>query len=61
VISITEDGKESVLKPGDIVIQRGNIHAWKNPGPGWARWVTILIDADAAVVNGESMGNTWRA
>lgn len=26
------------------------MHAWRNPGPGWARWVSVLVDADAANV-----------
>jgi len=60
LISITEDGKEIELKPGDVVVQRGSLHAWKNPGPGWARWVSVLVDAEPSVVNGESKGNLWR-
>lgn len=49
-----EDGTEKVLeKPGDIVVQRGTMHAWRNPGPGWARWVCVLVDADSAIVNGK--------
>jgi len=60
LVSITEDGKEIVLKPGDVVVQRGNLHSWRNPGLDWARWVSVLVDAEPAVVNGESMGNAWR-
>jgi len=60
VISLTEDGKESLLKPGDVVVQRGCVHAWKNPGSDWARWVTVLVDAEPAVVQGQVMKNDWR-
>ncbi|PIL31898.1 hypothetical protein GSI_06602 [Ganoderma sinense ZZ0214-1] len=53
LVLIMEDGCETLLdKPGDTVVQRGTIHAWRNPGPEWTRWVTILMDADPAVVNG---------
>ncbi|KAI1797943.1 hypothetical protein LXA43DRAFT_275784 [Ganoderma leucocontextum] len=53
LILIMEDGSEILLdKPGDTVVQRGTIHAWRNPGPEWTRWVTILLDANPAVVNG---------
>ncbi|TFY72855.1 hypothetical protein EVG20_g144 [Dentipellis fragilis] len=46
VIHITEDGVEKLLtNPGDTVIQRGTMHAWKNPGEEWARWVSVIIDA----------------
>lgn len=51
-----EDGSEILLdKPGDTVVQRGTIHAWKNPGPEWTRWVTILMDANPALVNGVAL------
>jgi len=41
-----EDGSETLLdRPGDVVIQRGTIHAWRNPGSEWTRWITVLIDA----------------
>lgn len=51
-----EDGSETLIEnPGDVVIQRGTVHAWKNPGPGWVRWITIVIDAEPAVVNGSPL------
>ncbi|KAI0651919.1 hypothetical protein C8Q79DRAFT_66241 [Trametes meyenii] len=53
---IMEDGTETLFDtPGDVVVQRGTIHAWKNPGPEWARWITILIDAKPAVVKGQAL------
>jgi len=57
VILITDDGTETLLKnPGDVVIQKGTAHAWKNPGTEWARWATVLVDAKPAVVNGQELG-----
>ena len=51
-----EDGSETLLEePGAVVVMRGTVHAWKNPGPGWARWLTILMDAQPAVVNGQPL------
>lgn len=56
LILVMEDGSEILLdKPGDTVVQRGTIHAWKNPGPEWTRWVTILMDANPALVNGVAL------
>lgn len=53
---ITEDGVEKHLKnPGDTVVQKGTLHAWRNPSKGWARWVTVLIAAEPAIVNGEAL------
>jgi len=56
-VLITEDGKETHLKnPGDTVIQKGAMHAWRNPSNEWARWVSILIAAEPAIVNGQALG-----
>jgi len=57
LILITEDGTETHLKnAGDIVIQRGTMHAWKNPSDNQpARWVSVLIAAKPAIVNGKPL------
>ncbi|KAI0936409.1 hypothetical protein AcW1_000661 [Taiwanofungus camphoratus] len=61
LILVLEDGVERVFQtPGDVVIQRGTIHAWKNPGPDWTRWVTIVVDAKPAIVNGTVLGMETR-
>ncbi|KAF8846341.1 hypothetical protein BDN67DRAFT_1006800 [Paxillus ammoniavirescens] len=57
LIHITDDGTEKHLKnPGDALIQRSTLHAWRNPTNEWARWATVLVDAKPAVVNGEEKG-----
>jgi len=57
LILIADDGTERhLVNPGDAVIQKGTIHAWRNPGNEWARWATVLIDADAADVDGKILG-----
>ncbi|PFH54440.1 hypothetical protein AMATHDRAFT_134496 [Amanita thiersii Skay4041] len=53
LIHITEDGTEKHLKAGDIVIQKGTMHSWRNPSSSWARLVSVLIAAEPAVVNGQ--------
>jgi hypothetical protein len=54
---ITEDEKETHLtNAGDTVVQKGGMHAWRNPSPDkWARWVTVLIAAEPAVVHGNAL------
>ena len=42
--------------PGDVVVQKGTLHAWTNPGKEWARWATVLMDAKPAEVNGQTLG-----
>jgi hypothetical protein len=50
---ILENGEGTVLKRGDIIIQRGTIHAWKNNSTTEvARGFFVLVDADLPTVNG---------
>lgn len=57
LILIMEDGTETLLEnPGDVVIQRGTMHAWRNPGPKWTRWITVILDANPVVVSGRQLG-----
>ncbi|GBE77990.1 hypothetical protein SCP_0108720 [Sparassis crispa] len=56
LILILEDGTDRTFEtPGDVVVQRGTIHGWKNPGPEWTRWITILVDARPPVVDGHAL------
>ena len=53
---VMEDGSEHLIdQPGSIVVQKGTMHAWRNPGPEWAHWVTVLIDADPPVMDGKPL------
>jgi len=53
-LELTLDGGETVLlHAGDIVVQRGTNHLWRNPSPTeWTRIVFILIEAKPLVING---------
>jgi hypothetical protein len=57
LVLIMDNGEEYHLKnPGDTVVQRGTLHAWRNPGNTWTRWVTFVVDAEPAIgVNGEPL------
>ncbi|KDQ63593.1 hypothetical protein JAAARDRAFT_189150 [Jaapia argillacea MUCL 33604] len=61
LVLMMEDGSETHLKDaGDVVIQRGTIHGWRNPSSTeWTRWVTVVIDAAPAVVNGRALEDVW--
>lgn len=50
-----DDGKSVRLGPGDIVVQRGTIHAWINPGDKPNRIAFILLDAKPALVAGQAL------
>jgi oxalate decarboxylase/phosphoglucose isomerase-like protein (cupin superfamily) len=43
------------VKAGDIVVQRGTMHAWVNTGPGPCSFAFVLLDARPAVVGGEEL------
>jgi quercetin dioxygenase-like cupin family protein len=47
-----DDGAISDLHPGDVVVQRGTIHAWINRGKGTARMAFVLLDANPATDKG---------
>lgn len=51
-----DDGAVTQVEAGDIVIQRGTIHAWRNPSADTpARVVFVLLDATPATVNGQPL------
>jgi len=43
-VRLVLDEEETVLKPGDVVIQRGTNHAWICKGSEPALLVAVLID-----------------
>lgn len=51
-----EDGASRLLGPGDIIVQRGTIHRWRNPSATeTSRIVFVLIEASAARVGGAEL------
>ncbi|KAI1104983.1 hypothetical protein F4804DRAFT_166299 [Jackrogersella minutella] len=57
---VLDDGKTTLMKPGDITVQRSTIHAWRNPSTtNWARVVFVLQDIKALVLNGEKFGEYY--
>ena len=39
------DDEAVELKPGDVVVNRGNLHGWRNRGPATARILVVNVDA----------------
>jgi len=61
LVLILDDDVRTEIKPGDVVVQRGTLHAWHNPSTTeWARWVGVLIDAAPAKVNGADLEEVWQ-
>jgi quercetin dioxygenase-like cupin family protein len=44
VVLALDDGSETALAAGDVVVQRGTNHAWANPGDEPARMAFVLVD-----------------
>lgn len=50
---ILDDDAVTLVEAGGIIIQRGTIHAWRNPSTDTAaRLAFVLLDAKPATVNG---------
>jgi quercetin dioxygenase-like cupin family protein len=45
MVLVLDDGAETTLGAGDVVVQRGTSHRWENRGPGPASMVFVLVDA----------------
>jgi len=53
---ILDSGESRHMKRGDISIQRGTNHAWRNrSSTSWARMLYVLQPAEAIVVDGKVM------
>ena len=51
-----EDGEVRRMGPGDVVVQRGTLHTWRNPSAtDWCRVVFILIEAAPLVIAGRAL------
>ena len=50
-----DDGKTVHMKPGDICVQRGTMHAWVNRGTVPAVFAFVLIDADPVEMAGQKL------
>ena len=50
---IMDSGQIVTMKRGDVCIQRGTLHQWRNSGKTWNRMLFILIDALPLEVGGK--------
>ena len=53
---ILDSGEARLLKAGDICIQRGTMHAWRNTSQTeWARMLYVLQACQPVVVGGKTL------
>jgi quercetin dioxygenase-like cupin family protein len=53
-----DDGSVTRVRAGEIVVQRGTIHAWVNNTADWCRIAFVLIDAVPVTVAGKTLQPT---
>jgi quercetin dioxygenase-like cupin family protein len=56
-----DDGKTVHMTQGDILVQRGTMHAWVNNGDKPCVFAFILIDADPVEAGGQSLTTHYPA
>ena len=57
---VLDGGEVRRVGRGDLVVQRGTMHAWRNPSAaGWARVVFVVLDAERVLVGGRELGEQW--
>jgi quercetin dioxygenase-like cupin family protein len=54
VVLELDEGEKTVCE-GDVVVQRGTIHAWHNRTSAFVRMLFVLVPSEAPVVNGETL------
>lgn len=50
-----DNGEETVCRPGDVVIQRGTIHTWRNDGDVPTKVAFILLDAKPVQIGDKTL------
>ncbi|KAL6251964.1 hypothetical protein RBB50_002174 [Rhinocladiella similis] len=54
IVMELDDGSKTLMKKGDVAVQRGTMHAWKNASETeWARMLFVLQDCKPLLVGGE--------
>ncbi|KAI1208638.1 uncharacterized protein F4807DRAFT_144225 [Annulohypoxylon truncatum] len=52
-----DDGSKTLMKRGDVAVQRATMHSWRNTSPtNWARMIFVLQDMKPLFVNGKKFG-----
>ncbi|KAL4790684.1 Alpha/Beta hydrolase protein [Aspergillus venezuelensis] len=52
-----DSGEKRIMKRGDVAVQRGTNHAWRNLSEsGWARMLYVLLPAEKVVTGGRELG-----
>ncbi|KAL2833580.1 hypothetical protein BJY01DRAFT_90830 [Aspergillus pseudoustus] len=54
---VLDSGEVTELRRGDVAVQRGTMHQWRNPSEvEWTRMMFVLQDCQADDIGGEDLG-----
>ncbi|KAI4176556.1 MAG: hypothetical protein LQ346_007855 [Caloplaca aetnensis] len=54
---LLDSGEKRVMRPGDVAVQRGTMHAWRNTSSTeWARMVFVLMSCGKVKVGDKELG-----
>ncbi|CAO2653586.1 Nn.00g029970.m01.CDS01 [Neocucurbitaria sp. VM-36] len=57
---VLDSGEKKLMQRGDVAVQRGTNHAWKNNSSDkWARMLYVLHEAEPIVVNGRELDEDY--
>lgn len=57
---VLDSGEKRAMKRGDVAIQRGTNHAWRNPSPTqWARMMYVLQESQPIQHEGKTLGEDY--
>ncbi|MCJ1350394.1 MAG: hypothetical protein MMC33_000375 [Icmadophila ericetorum] len=57
-VELILDSRETrIMKPGDVVVQRATMHAWRNTSKTeWARMAFVQLEAEKVKIGGKELG-----
>jgi quercetin dioxygenase-like cupin family protein len=57
---VLDSGETRLLKRGDLAVQRGTLHAWRNTNKTeWARMLYFLQESEPLEVGGAKLGEDY--
>jgi quercetin dioxygenase-like cupin family protein len=57
---VLDSGETRVLRRGDVAVQRGTMHAWRNTSrTEWARMMYVLQECKPVEVEGKVLGEDY--
>ncbi|KAL8280314.1 hypothetical protein RQP46_007231 [Phenoliferia psychrophenolica] len=58
IVHETSDSKVITMNAGDMIVQRGTLHAWHNRTDAWTRMLFVMIPSEEVLVQGKPLAGT---